>query len=58
MKTRIITAIITLMLFVPILIIGGHLLKAVIAFYKTISHLQNLKNVQLKRAVFVSTLLT
>ena len=32
MKTRIITAIVTLMLFIPVLIIGGHLLKAVIAF--------------------------
>ena len=32
MKTRIITAIVALMLFIPALIIGGHLLKAVIAF--------------------------
>ena len=33
MKTRIITAIVALMLFIPALIIGGHLLKAVIAFF-------------------------
>jgi len=32
MKTRIITAIVALMLFVPALVIGGHLLKVVIAF--------------------------
>ena len=32
MKTRIITAIVALMLFVPALVIGGHLLKIVIAF--------------------------
>ena len=31
MKTRIITAIVALMLFVPALVIGGHLLKIVIA---------------------------